>query len=264
MSDMFQGIQGMRPQDAGVFHNYCMQQKLWMLVRYTNPDSLKYVGLQDYYPKPIDCKPKTAELDVARKDGKGKYELRGLLVDPTLHPGAFGQKKLDKTKALWASFAEHFDLKSGTDRYKVDLNPQSKHYGCLMVRAPVEYNYIHGDYDLKDIIEVGYEDWNLAFPMFELSTPHNEIFLQKHELRDVIRAINDQIGAPMLQHGSEMQFADHSQDRINVFGPKGEFLVLLDLAGIQLFYDMYFPYRRGLTGERAPRVGNLVRIPAFK
>lgn len=263
MSEALRGIQGMRPRDALVFQQVCMSEKVWMLVRYTNPDSLKYIGDLNYYPKPIDCKPKTAKQNVARPDGKAIYDLRGLVADPIRHPTAFGDR-VGGAQTLWKSFAAHFDLLSGKDRYKLDLNEKSNHFGCLMVKEGAIYRYLHGDYDLKDIVEVGREGWNLAFPLTKLDTPHNEIFLMDHELDDLLVAVNRRIGVPMLQHSLKAQFADHTEDKINAFGPDGEFRVLGDLAAIRLFYEQEFSGRGTLSGETRPNVGNFIRTPAFR
>jgi hypothetical protein len=252
------GIQGMRRQDAAIFHDVCITEKIWMLVRFTNPDSLKYIGDLNYFPKPIDCKPKTAKRNVTRPDGKAQYDLRGLVADPVRHPAAFGDR-VGEAQRLWGSFAAHFDLESGRDRYKVDLNEKSNHFGCLMVKEGAIYRYLHGDYDLKDIVEVGREDWNLAFPLTKLDTAHNEIFLMDHDLDELLATINRRIGVPMLQHSSEAQFADHTEDKINAFGPNGEFRVLLDLGAIRGFYEREFPGRGTLSGDNRPRAGTFIR-----
>ena len=54
----------MRPQDKVVFLDAARHFHSWILVRRTNPASLPYVGLPGYSPKRIDCKAKTADLDV--------------------------------------------------------------------------------------------------------------------------------------------------------------------------------------------------------
>src|SRR5437868_4514004 len=161
MAELFEGIEGMRRQDAIVFHDVAMAEKLWILVRATNPYSLPYVGDLNCYPKPIDCKAKTAQNNQPRKDGNGSCELRGLVVSPIIHPGAF--EDLAKATSFWTQLTAHCtdDLRSGKGRYKLDMNEKSVHHGCLMVKEGGLYRYLHGDYDLKDIVEVGYENWNL-------------------------------------------------------------------------------------------------------
>jgi hypothetical protein len=97
--------------------------------------------------------------------------------------------------------------------------------------------------------------------MTKLDTPHNEIFLQEHELSDILNKINERIGLPVLQHSSELQFAEHTDDEINVFGPKGQFHALRGLGSILHFYEYFFPGRNALTKNRgtAPSVGTFIK-----
>jgi hypothetical protein len=44
---------------------------------------LRFVGQGGYTPKRIDCKAKTADVDLP------PYQLAGLVVDPRVHPTAF-------------------------------------------------------------------------------------------------------------------------------------------------------------------------------
>jgi hypothetical protein len=71
----------MRPQDKVVFLDAARHFHSWILVRRTNPASLPYVGLPGYSPKRIDCKAKTADLDVP------PWKLAGLVIDPNLEIG---------------------------------------------------------------------------------------------------------------------------------------------------------------------------------
>ena len=77
---------GMRLEDWFHFYRAAWNFKVWILARWTNPDSLPYVGRRtvkySYAPKPIDCKPKTADQNEAGK------EQAGLVVDPTTASGA--------------------------------------------------------------------------------------------------------------------------------------------------------------------------------
>jgi hypothetical protein len=54
----------MRPEDVKAFQIVAMVQKLYIIVRQTNPQSVQWTGKPDYMAKPIDCKPKTADKDV--------------------------------------------------------------------------------------------------------------------------------------------------------------------------------------------------------
>jgi hypothetical protein len=122
----------MRPQDKVHFLEAAKQFNVWILVRRTNVASLPYVGSPGYTPKRIDCKAKTADMDVAQ------YKLAGLVVDPNLQPRAFKPEKLSKAKTFWEAMKS---LLGST--YLVDTDTKSKHYGALKLQG----SYIHGDYD---------------------------------------------------------------------------------------------------------------------
>jgi hypothetical protein len=72
-----------RPQDVEAFRDAARQFKVHILVRRTNPASLRYIGRKGFIPKPVDCKPKTADYDVVLPDGL-VTKCAGLVVDPTL------------------------------------------------------------------------------------------------------------------------------------------------------------------------------------
>jgi hypothetical protein len=72
----------MRMKDQQVFKDVAREKNVWLLVRLTNPASLKWAdeksrGNDNYIPKSISCKAKTAKKDVP--DG---YEIAGLVDDP--------------------------------------------------------------------------------------------------------------------------------------------------------------------------------------
>ena len=87
----------MRSQDKAIFLEAARQFQIWILVRRTNRASLEYVGRPGYTPKRIDCKAKTADIDIA------PYRLAGLVVDPGIHPKAFKPGKAAKAAACWAA-----------------------------------------------------------------------------------------------------------------------------------------------------------------
>jgi hypothetical protein len=245
MATLPHNTDGMRDQDKVAFRQVCRDKELWILVRQTNPHSLKYIGLPGYTPKPIFVKPKTAQANVPKPRG-GAYELRGLVVDPTRHWQAFDPAKVDSASRIWRAFAEqhHIGANAPTAAFKVDEDPNSKHFGCLMIRMRQAYHYIHGDYDLKDIVEVGTEDWNLALPWMHEGVRHNEILLLHHDLWDIVADLNRRIGVDMVQHGSEAQYADHADEPIVVFSIDGHQWVLKDQSAVETFYLTYFKGRR--------------------
>lgn len=217
----------MRPQDKLVFLKAARHFDAWILVRRTNVASLPYIGLPGYSPKRIDCKAKTADIDIP------PYKLAGLVADPNLHPRAFKPGKLDNARKYWSAMGPLI----GT-LYQVDADTRSKHYGCLRLQG----SYIHGDYDLYDIIDAAAPSRNLASVETLLGQPHRR---GANVLR-VQKFINDAIGSPMIQHGGEAQYADHSEQSIDVFGPGGEDVTILNEFSVRSWYQNQFGGRKTL------------------
>jgi hypothetical protein len=217
----------MRTQDKIAFLEAARKFQAWILVRRTNRASLDYIGRSGYTPKRIDCKAKTADLDVP------PFKLAGLVIDPTIHPRAFKADRKAKADQAWA------DMKSlvGTV-YKIDLNPQSRHYGCLMLNGA----YIHGDYDLYDVIEVARPRGNLAL----VETLHGQPHFRGYKVKPVLEYINSRIGSPMIRHGGEAQYKDHSEQSIDVFGPNGEDVTILNELSVRTWYADRFEGRQTL------------------
>lgn len=217
----------MRPQDKAVFLKAARHFQSWILVRRTNPASLPYIGLPGYSPKRIDCKAKTADLDVP------PWKLAGLVIDPNLHSNAFKPGKVPKALEAWRAMARLLG-----SVYRVDTNRQSRHYGCLQLQG----RYVHADYDLYDIIDVDAPTRNLAAVETLLGQPHR----RGAHLLAVQGFINSRIGAPMVQHGAEAQYADHSQQAIDAFGPRGEDVTVLNELSVRAWYDTVFGGRKTL------------------
>ncbi len=232
----------MRLGDATIFRDVARTYNSWVLVRRINQRSLRYIGRSGYTPKRIDCKPKTAILDT---NGR---QLAGLVVVPTLHLQAFTRPKRQRAVECWQRFlvdcgvqpshkarpvdqgleeAKALNAKKGA--YTVDLNEKSRHYGCLMFRG----QWIHGDYDLKDIIPAGQERRNIAL----VEELHGQPHMRGPKLSMVQDYVNRRIGVSMVQHGAEAQYADHADERIDVFGPHGEEFTLKNARQTRLWYD---------------------------
>ena len=218
----------MRSQDKAIFLEAARQFQVWILVRRTNRASLEYVGRPGYTPKRIDCKAKTADIDIA------PYRLAGLVVDPGTHPKAFKPGKTAKAADCWAA------MKPLLGRvYKVDTDTKSKHYGCLQLQG----SYIHGDYDLYDVIDVAQVQRNLAAVETLLGQPHR----RGAKVVTVQNFINARIGSPMIQHGGEAQYADHSEQSIDAFGPNGEDVTILNEFSVRSWYEKRFGGRKVLV-----------------
>lgn len=236
----------MRPQDRTVFAAAARDLGVWILVRRTNPASLPYIGRALYVPKPIDCKAKTADRDPVRPGGRGVYRLGGLVADPTLVPEAFVPGKYEKALEIWAEFkAEHIDIQRGPHRYAVVTDKRLKHYGAVTRND----KYIHGDYDLYDVVDPAQPSRNLALVGQLLGQPH----MRGPRLQRVMDYVNGRIGADMVQHGGEYQYAGHSDQVLDVFGPTGQSGAFSDAASVRAFYAKEFMGRRSTTDSPWPQ-----------
>src|SRR5207237_806375 len=158
-----------RPRDINAFTAAAKVYKVYILVRRTNPASLKYIGMPGFTPKPLDCKPKTADADIVI-DGR-RRETAGLVVDPTL-------------------------------------------VGAGAIR-------------------VGQHDASCS------------------ALLDVQVYDHSQLGAPMVRHGDQEKYGDHSDEDVDVFFPDGRVQELRGLAAIETFYRTEFKGRRPAGQGRA-------------
>lgn len=219
----------------------------WILVRAINPASTRYLDDSRYTPKPIDCKPKTADADISGK------QLAGLVIVPDIHgSGAFRGGKFSRAQSCWHSFlrAQHVVVRpvpgatardcgvreaqalNATNRdYRVDLEAQSPHFGVLQFKG----KWIHGDFDLKDIILQGQERRNLALIETLRGQPH----MRGPWFYKVQSFVNTRLGKEMIQHGGEAQYADHSDDVIDVFGPHSQHAQLFSASDIAAWYQRY-------------------------
>ena len=216
----------MRTKDKAIFAQAANQFNAWILVRRTNPHSLQYIGCAGYTPKPIDCKAKTADADV------GRYRTAGLVVDPGVHKSAAYQgDKYASAQACWQTFAAEQGLSApakSVGPYAVDADSNSKHFGCVTYHGC----YLHADYDLYDIILLSHPRGNLA----AVETLRGQRHLRGPRLIPVMKFVNDRIKVAMVQHGGEAQYADHSEQSIDGFGPGGEHITLLNELAIRAWY----------------------------
>ncbi len=217
----------MRLQDRRIFSECAVSLKLWILVRRTNPKSLDYVGRAGFIPKPIECKAKTAD----------EGSQAGLVVSADVLPNVFEPQKRGKALRIWEDFVIHH---LGKDGFDVDADKNSPRYGCLRQRG----KYIYGDYDLYDIVLPDQANRNLAL----VGKLHDQDHRRGPKFYEVQRFINSRIGAPMVQHGGEAQFTDHSEQILDAFGPQGEQDVIMTEAEVRAWYLKRFGDRRTLAG----------------
>jgi hypothetical protein len=95
-----------RDQDIAAFKAIARMHGLYVVVRRTNPASLRYIGKEGYTPKLIDCKAKTAKHNVVYAGRE--YETAGLVIDCQVYeellPDAFGAEKAGKARTEWDKF----------------------------------------------------------------------------------------------------------------------------------------------------------------
>lgn len=260
---------GMRGIDLQKFLMVARDRNIILLVRHTNQDSLRYVGMHGYYPKPALIKAKTADLDppsVIRSVGgrmvKQGYAIAGLVVHPGMHPAAYKASKLDKATRAWHEGMEYLTKNmppmgdpqrpetwaawgvgrtahcSAEWRWRVDVDPASSHYGCMQLsHAGKQWAYVHGDYDLKDVIVPGSETDNRRNEGQLFGVKNFTPLLTNIEFERVRLSLNQLIGADMVQHGAEAQFAWHGDEPITVAFPDWSFIVLADAMTVQRWYE---------------------------
>jgi len=141
----------LRRKDVPVFKAAAVGFNHIILLRGTNPKSLVYIGNKNMYPKPMDCKPKTADCDALISLGSRRIfsKTAGLVVDPTIVGAqAFkkeeGKDKYSEALTEWDNFLKDKTIDERKEKvfrrrggasgcYAVDLNTKSDYYGCLMI-----------------------------------------------------------------------------------------------------------------------------------
>lgn len=257
-----------RPINMKAKHILAFQQaaahySVYILVRETNAASLQHMGEAYAVPKPLDCKPKTADFDVHL--ATGMKNVAGLVVDPTIvGQAAFGPVKYAKALHLWESFAklmikpEVATLQGQRSitylvggRYFVDLDPSSPRYGALKVTPTgllTAGKYIHGDFDLYGIVPLTDPSSNIRVVEERLGNKH----ARSPEFFDVQHYVNRTIGVPMVQHGAEESYSgDFSDDKIDIFHPDGRITCVKSTGELAALYRSLFKGRKLFTKDGA-------------
>lgn len=264
----------MRPHDARAFRSVALIQKVYIIVRQTNPQSVQWIGNADYMAKPIDCKPKTADFDTD-VDGH-PVETAGLVVNPEL-PGfdrVFKSPgKAAKARDEWKKFfhkahergeplgpcqprngREVRTWPGARPGWAVQMCRTSRHYGCLLYSTyPQGMNgkYVHGDYDLFGIAPAG--DPTL------IRRRNEELAGQKHSrgpnTQSVQFAVNALSGLPLVKHGEQELFTGFDEESLDVFRPDGSTRTLNSAAEAMLFYSTELKGRQVFSGDGLPAGG---------
>ncbi len=192
-------ITNMRFEDSIIFKEAAVQYNCWVLVRHTNPKSLRFIGINGFIPKPIECKAKTAKQ--GGWANKRFYDIAGLVASPEL---------LDKTGIDMNAWKTYKNLLDDL-KFTLEENINSPYYGCLRLHG----KYIHGDYDLFDIIPTGHERRNFYVVGEELNgQDHN----RGPRLGQIKQFVNQRIGSEMVQHGGNAQYSSE-YEAVYAFNP---------------------------------------------
>lgn len=259
----------MKPVHVKAFLGAAKLYDVHILVRRTNWMSLRYIGKPGFVAKRLDCKAKTADLDYLHSP-YGLIECAGLVIDPTIKGADAAFSKPEKCRSAlreWNGITgtdgfaatmirpevRTFDGQQrltyipGGGLYFVDLDPSSKHYGCVKFTSSSLLkagSYIHGDFDLYGIVPAGAPARNVAVKETRLGQPH----ARSPEFFDVQHYVNRQIGAPMVLHGAQESYGSaHSEEAIDIFSPDGRVTSAEDAAGITALYNTAFHGRRLFT-----------------
>lgn len=238
----------MAPEHEVAFKEAAKRYKVWILLRAANADSRRYIGLKGYVPKRLDCKAKTAKKDL------GKYKLAGLVVDPTIHPGAFGGRDVIK---YWNDFLPRLWKPAPGERrmylppgklYTVQMDPEHEHYGCVAFTGfglATKLQYIYGDYDLYGIVSERDPSSHVFVAETRLGVPHT----RTPELFDVQHYLNRAMGIPMVLHGAQESYSPHTDEDILIFWPDGvKVEERCGKAQIEEFYSTQLA-RRAVPGD---------------
>jgi len=268
---MAEGL-GMRGKDVRIFCMVARKYNVYILVRQTNEESLQYVGKPGYYPKPASIKAKTADRNPLpfsyQKDGKratAQHRVAGLVPHPWFQPSAYEGTKSGKARDYWLDTMdialspgsnipaaepgspetwsywgkEHFSARTGW-KWRIDVNPASAHFGCLQIaRDDIPWSYVHGDYDLKDVIVKGRETFNERAEGKIQGVKNYTPILPGQEFETIRRELNEGMGIDMVQHGAEAQFAWHGDEPIVLILPDGpglQFQILGNAEAVQSWY----------------------------
>ncbi len=244
------------------FSSVAQTHNLTLLLRATNPASLRYMEKTGYTAKPIDCKAKTADKDSTQ--GTAMIDCAGLVAAPAVvGRQAFGdrlQRALDSWRSFEASMHQRrlasgvviYERADAKGFYAIDTSPPDahrRHHGCLLLSeqaAPEDFDprkshsrqwmalhmqYVHGDYDLYGVIDneqaaaAGNDKLHheAVRKMQLLGQPH---YVSSQSLR-VVDLLNERFGADLVKHGEQSAY-EFSADDVYLFFPSGDIRVVLE------------------------------------
>lgn len=252
------------PDHIQAFKDAAKRWAVWILVRGSNPASRQYIGKAGYVPKRLDCKAKTAQIDLP------PYRLAGLVASPETHSQAFAGRDVSKE---WRQFQQYLYIPApGENRmylppgkpYTLETNSKHVHFGCVIFTKYgliTDKNFIYGDYDLYAIVSEKDPANNIFVEETRLHAdmPHN----RSPELFDVQHFLNRQLKVPMILHGTQETYSEHTEDEIVVFWPDGQTITEAKGKGeIEQLYATTFQGRRphGKGTPTQPHTGKWKRV----
>jgi hypothetical protein len=252
------------PGHVQAFKQAAKRWAVWILVRGSNAASRQYIGLRGYVPKRLDCKAKTAKIDLP------PYRLAGLVASPEVHPLAFAGRDVS---AEWGQFQKYLYIPGPGEKrmylpsgkpYALEPDPKHMHYGCVFFTKYgliTDKNFIYGDYDLYAIVSQKNPSNNIFVEETRLhpDLPHN----RSPELFDVQHFLNRQLQVPMILHGSQETYSAHTEEDIVIFWPDGETITeAKGKAEIEQLYATTFQGRQahGKGTPTLPHMGKWKKV----
>jgi hypothetical protein len=254
-------LPAMKAEHQEAFRGAANLYNVFILVRRTNSASLKYIGDPTCVPKRLDCKAKTADLDISHPQF-GPKQVAGLVVDPHIagRDAFLTHTKYRKALDEWQRFAGMIDSRVTTLEgqrqlvyvpnggfYFVDLDPASPRYGCVKftINSVIAAGrYVHGDFDLYGIIRADDPSRNVAVREERLDQTH----ARSPEFFDVQHYVNQKLRVPMVLHGAHESYSEtHENEGIDVFHPDGTVTGAENAAEIASLYENVFEGRRLFT-----------------
>ncbi len=250
-------------QHIDVFKDVSRKLGLFILVRRTNPESLKFINYPGFVPKPLLCKPKTADRNIEwRVEGcYRQINCAGLVVNPfMLGQAAFStwekcKNAMDTWRKYWGS------PENVPEGFLIQNDMHSSYYGCIMrtnggavtrvyphnrtqqgVDAVKTVNMLPSatntfiDQDAVNSLPPGcayiHGDYDLYALVHKDALSHRTAMQalfdgEKHThgiyWNQFEAFVNGRIKIDMIQHGSQENFTGHSEEEVDIFAPFPEF-----------------------------------------
>ncbi len=187
----------MRRHDQRAFAYTAWWFHVFILVRRSNPASIRYIGQTGFIPKGPDTKAKTAQNNVHIKETGWVSNVAGLVCNPHA-PGMSSAYATPKKNASalkeWQKFEasgrhcndltwsdektpSRFYLPSGQPFF-TDTRPGTNRFGALMKdtgRGVLHASYIHGDYDLFAVVPADNPGMNIVVSEQHASSPWSHL-----------------------------------------------------------------------------------------